>query len=468
MASLSKQDRIEISKKLTGIEFEILAVEQQEALNEQALVDAQNKDEPNKKLVQVRTDLIKPYQDELVFLDGITRSELTEQVMLDSARRLKNNSFFPNDPNVPLPSLPLGVWTYLVPFGRTHAIGKTNFEVYPATGGRTEQDIIDEINAKIAIIESYIIPSRATGQECVAGPGSCSGETPPGSGVDETTCLANGGTWTLGPSVRQPSVQLQGHLTDLKDLVQEWEDMLNDEDAVIPTDDPDSTRQTGNDAAKSDIANAILVIDTWQAVQDFDTTTPLPSDCDDFENMIEDDFEQAKLLPITIQPLKDELTARASYIAIRESDVISSTYLGNVVQDLNTGEITAFEGLYGERMKFINLRLNIISGTLTAIAGLETVGSFSDATKAAAEETGDTLSLVMTATLATASGLDTKFLNIKDGSGFSQGDRVYVVANEQEELSGSIVAVDGNRVELTFKIPKKYTIDNQTRLYKLL
>lgn len=26
--------------------------------------------------------------------------------------------------------------------------------------------------------------------------GSCSGETPPGSGVDETTCLANGGTWT--------------------------------------------------------------------------------------------------------------------------------------------------------------------------------------------------------------------------------------------------------------------------------
>jgi len=28
------------------------------------------------------------------------------------------------------------------------------------------------------------------------GTGSCAGETPPGSGIDETTCLANGGTWT--------------------------------------------------------------------------------------------------------------------------------------------------------------------------------------------------------------------------------------------------------------------------------
>ena len=28
------------------------------------------------------------------------------------------------------------------------------------------------------------------------GVGSCAGETPPGSGIDETTCLANGGVWT--------------------------------------------------------------------------------------------------------------------------------------------------------------------------------------------------------------------------------------------------------------------------------
>lgn len=470
MASFTKEDRIEISKKLTNVPKEVQQAEEQAAVIDVNIVKKEKEDAPTKKLIEERNVYINIYQDELKLLDGITRSELTEQVMVDSVNRVLNNSFFPNDSTTLLPSVPDGVWKNLTPLVKTHAIGKNNFEVFPSTTGRDEQDIISDINAKISTIESYIVPTRATGQECVAS-GSCMGEMPPGSGVDQATCIANGGTWTVGPDIRQPSPEFQGHLTDLKDLVQEWEDILNSQKSIIPfapNPDPNSPRQAGNDAAVADINNAISIIDTWQAVQDFDTTTSLPLDCDDFENMIEDDFEQSKALPITLQTLKDELVARSLYASTRESDLKGNTYLGSVSQDLNTGEITAYNGLYGERMRFIDMRINSAGGSLTTLVGLKNGKNFTNTLKAVSENAGGALSLVMAASLVAAPGLDTKFLNLKDASKFNAGDRVYVVANDQQELSGSIVSKDGNRVELTFNVSKKYTLANQTRLYKLL
>lgn len=470
MASFTKEDRIEISKKLTNVPKEVQQAEEQAAVIDVNIVKKEKEDAPTKKLIEERNVYINIYQDELKLLDGITRSELTEQVMVDSVNRVLNNSFFPNDSTTLLPSVPDGVWKNLTPLVKTHAIGKNNFEVFPSTTGRDEQDIISDINAKISTIESYIVPTRATGQECVAS-GSCMGEMPPGSGVDQATCIANGGTWTVGPDIRQPSPEFQGHLTDLKDLVQEWEDILNSQKSIIPfapNPDPNSPRQAGNDAAVADINNAISIIDTWQAVQDFDTTTSLPLDCDDFEDMIEDDFEQSKALPITLQTLKDELVARSLYASTRESDLKGNTYLGSVSQDLNTGEITAYNGLYGERMRFIDMRINSAGGSLTTLVGLKNGKNFTNTLKAVSENAGGALSLVMAASLVAAPGLDTKFLNLKDASKFNAGDRVYVVANDQQELSGSIVSKDGNRVELTFNVSKKYTLANQTRLYKLL
>lgn len=470
MASFTKEDRIEISKKLTNVPKEVQQAEEQAAVIDVNIVKKEKEDTPTKKLIEERNVYINIYQDELKLLDGITRSELTEQVMVDSVNRVLNNSFFPNDSTTLLPSVPDGVWKNLIPLVKTHAIGKTSFEVFPSTTGRDEQDIISDINAKISTIESYIVPTRATGQECVAS-GSCMDEMPPGSGVDQATCIANGGTWTVGPDIRQPSPEFQGHVTDLKDLVQEWEDILNSQKSIIPfapNPDPNSPRQAGNDAAVADINNTISIIDTWQAVQDFDTTTSLPSNCNTFENMIESNFEQSKALPITLQPLKDELVARSSYASTRESDLKGNTYLGSVSQDLNTGEITAYNGLYGERMRFIDMRINSAGGSLTTLIGLKNGKNFTNTLKAVSENAGESLSLVMAASLVAAPGLNTKFLNLKDASKFNAGDRVYVVANDQQELSGSIVSKDGNRVELTFSVSKKYTLANQTRLYKLL
>lgn len=469
MAVLTKQDRIEVSAKLAGIDSEIA---QSNSVIEQVLIQKtsfQNKDSPNKKFLDSNTELINPYQNELFYLDGIERTELTEQIIEDSVRRVLNNSFFPNDPNTPLPSIADGVWKNYPPFSGTHAIGKNQFEAYPSTGNRTELNIISDIENKIAQIEAVIIATRATGKECNGSAGSCSDP----QYTDQATCELNGETWTPpGSDSYANDPVTQGYLVDLKNLIQEWESFLDNQKNAIPT-DSNSTRSSQNTAAIADIDNAISIIDVWQTVQDFDTTTVLPtgsegSGCSLFGALTEGDFEQAKLQPTTLQPIKDELVARASFISTRLSQLTGSNYLGSITQDLSSGTINSVTGLYGNRFLYIDMRINLVEGTLAKVIGLETAETAQEQSKQAKEIARQGLSGVMYVSKLSAPALGTKFVNVEDASGFSTGDRVYFYADQQQELSGSIVSITNNRIELTFNVPAKYTTDNNSRIYKIL
>ena len=466
--ALIKQDRIELSLKLAGAAEEKSAVDKTIAIVDQAKIRAEAKDSPNKNLLDGRTALINPYQNELKLLDGITRTELTESIVLNSAKRVLGNSFFPNQTSVPLPSIPAGVWLYFVPFSRTHAIGKNNLEAYTATGGRGEQIITAEINAKISLIEAKVIATRATGKKGQT-TGTCAGATPAGSGTTQALCVANGGVWTSGPDAFVADTVTQGLLTDLKTLVQEWEDTLNSEKSIISSmTDTNSTRKTQNLSAISDINNSLVLINNWQAVQDYDTTTALPSTIAAFNALTQSYFQQTKMQPTTLQNLKNELTARSSYVTTRVGQVSGNNYLGSITQDMTTGSITTIQGLYGERMLFINMRINAVGGTLSEVVGFSISKSSQNEIKQSVDLASQGIGLVMKATKAAAPGIDTKYMNFENLSGFSAGDRVYLVADDQEELSGSIEEVTGNRAKLTFPVSKKYTTSNNTRIYKLL
>lgn len=82
------------------------------------------------------------------------------------------------------------------------------------------------------------------------GVGSCSGETPPGSGVDETTCLANGGVWTppgyapgatatekLRAALNPWKAEIQAVIADLceDDGTEEafWQDLIDNIDIIV-------------------------------------------------------------------------------------------------------------------------------------------------------------------------------------------------------------------------------------------
>lgn len=84
------------------------------------------------------------------------------------------------------------------------------------------------------------------------GTGSCSGETPPGSGIDETTCLANGGVWT-------PPAYLPGSTATekLRAALQPWMDEI----ALVQADLCDASENT----FWQDILDNLNTV--WSAIQ---------------------------------------------------------------------------------------------------------------------------------------------------------------------------------------------------------
>lgn len=465
--SLSKQDRIELSLKLSGAKEDIANMDKLAEVFEQAKVKAQQKDSPNKKLLDERTALVNAYQNELVFLDGIVRTQLVEYMIVDSAKRVAGNHFFPNQNNVSLPSVPTGIWTGFSPLSRNYAIGKTHLETYTSTGNRTEQNIIADINAKITLIESKIIASRATGKKGQT-TGTCSGETPAGSGTTQILCTTKGGTWTPGPDIFVNDTDTQQLLTDLKTLVQEWKNILNSQKSIlISISDLNSSRKTQNLNAITNIDDSISVINNWQSIQDYDTTTPLPSTIAAFNALLESYFQQTKMQPTTLQLLKDRLTQRLVFANARK-DQLTTTYLGSITQDMSEGEIYSTTGLYGERMLFLDMRINASGGTLTEVVSFSNSKGAQEKTKKSINIATQGAGLVMKATKASAPGIDTFYMNFEDLSGFAVGDSVYLVADDQEELLGKIQEIIGNRAKLSFSVPKKYTTINNTRIYKIL
>lgn len=449
--ALNKQDRIKISSRLAGIEDEISQADALAEAGDQIIIDAQNADSPNQKLLEERSLLINSYQAEALYLDGNERTELTNSIMEDSAKRLLGNSFFPNDTNSTIPSLSDNIWKSLIPYSKTHAIGRDRLESYVSTGNRTESDVITDISAKIVEIEGKVVANRISSQICEEV------ETDPGP-----------------PPVLEDQYSsdpiIQGLLTDLTTLVQEWEGVLLNQKAVLSAiEDSNSLRSVGNTNAVDDIDIAIFTIDSWQSVQDFDTTTTLPSppNCTNFDSLTESYFDQSKLAPTTLQGIKDEIDDRTTFISNRISD-LTTTYLGSITQDLETGSYSNLTGLYGERMLFIDLRINAATGTLSQVIASQAATEFQGKAKESAENAFLALSLAMKVSRLSASGINTFYIQVVDSTGFYVNDRIYLVADEQKELSGSIEEISGNRIKLTFKVPKKYTTDNLSRIYKVL
>ena len=471
--ALTQAQRIEISKKIVDIPRLNAGLDNIKNSLEIQRVKLENEDNGNKSLMDDVTALINLYQSETAKLDGNVRTELTEQDMIDSANKKKQNFFFPNDNLVPTPSIPDGIWKFLVPFSGSVAIGKTYLEVFPSVDIK-EQDKIDAINAQIAIIEASTAPTRSTGLQCsVDTSGTCTGA----SGNDEATCIANGGTWTPnnGPDSYSPEPTIQQALLDIVSAINDWKSFIQSQKAFIQSVnsiETDATRISENNAAIADIDNTIAVIDSWLLYDDWDTSTSLPSGsngtaCALFDAMVSGDFVSSKLRDIELQEIKDEITARVTFVSTRTNQLLG--YLGSVGQDLSTGDLNSSgSGLYDKRFQIINLRLNLLGGSLNKKNSTENGKNAQDAIKAANDNALALYSGVMKVSPLKAPASNTGTIHVGDGSLFNIGDSIYLVADDQIELSGTILNISGNTVFLDFNVPEKYTHNNNARLYKIL
>jgi len=471
--ALSKEDRISISKQIIGIPQANANADNTIAQIEGAKVAAEEADASNKSLMDNATVLVDPYQTELTLLDGNVRSNLTEQMIIDSANHVFQSFFFPNDPATLLPSVPDGAWKSFPPFAGSAAIGKEYTETYPTTA--KEQDKIDVITPIIASLDANNTETQiTTGQECIEGDldaGTCAGDTPPGA-TDEATCLLNGGTWTSIPTDDEiiPKADTHSDIASLKSAIADFETHLNSEKtALLIADgiDENAGRNTTNGNALTSLDAMLTVITDWNLLPDF-YTGHTATDCPEFLALDPSTFPPTKLASAEFTILKNEITTRTSYQSVRLAELVSATYLGSIQQDLATGAIVAADGFYGNRFRVIDMRINLMAGSLTKVLGLTSAQDSQGETKDSNASAEALLTSVVSASGLRAPASGTPTIHVLDGSLFSIGDVAYVIAESQEEIPVNIANIQDNTVFLDVNIPKKYRETEGARLYKVL
>lgn len=455
---MTKDDRTAFSLKIVSADAEAAGLDAAKAslLTQQATI--QKLDTANKNLFDPSNALANAYQGELAQLSGIVRSTIVEQDILDAAAKKIRNHFFPNDTTAVVPSLSglNNVWPRVQPFALTYGIGKNYVEVYPGTTA-TEASVISPITTLITSAGAFLDIENTSGEH-VATSGTCS---LPGF-TDQATCVLNSGIWTAGPSsiVTYPAVVTLK--TNLITAVNALKTFLTAEVALIPT--TDTANQAQNQAAINNINSVILAaLNAWLAQPDFN---PVPGSVSptQFPTYDPNLLAPTKLHSSQLATLQAALNARLAFITTRISQI--GTVLGNIVQDVSTGNITSQTGIYGKRYGFLLLRLNALGGSLTQLNSLQTASGAQDSIKVNTLATKATYQTILPTSSLKSNASNSAMIHLIDTSFIAVGDTVYVYAEGQDELLRGVKAIAGDLVTLNDVIPAKYTTSIKARLYK--
>lgn len=455
---MNKDDRIAFSLKIVNADAEIKGLDTAKASLVVQQTAIQRLDSANKNLFDPVNVLVNAYQAELAALDGIVRSTIVEQDIQDSAAKKLQNHFFPNDLSVTVPSLvPFkNVWPRTQPFALTYGIGKNYTEVYPGSQQK-EGDLIQAILTLITQASTYLDIENTSGQHVTTTGGSCSLS----QYTTQSTCTANGGTWTPGTQTIDTYADVVTLKNNMVTAVNNLKTFLTNELALIPQ---DPAQQANNDAARNYINNTILPsLNAWLANPDFNPVpgTVTPPNFNSYNPAL---LAPAKLYSGQLSILQSALNGRLSFITTRISQI--AAVLGTIVQDVNTGAVTSKSGLYGRRYGFLALRLDALGGSLTQLASLATASGAQDSIKANIISTKATYMDILPTSKMKANGAGTNVIHVVDPSFIAAGDTIYVYAENQDELVRGVKSVQGDMVTLSDVVPAKYTTSSGARVYK--
>lgn len=432
---LTSDQRVQISRKMIEIPEENKAIDGTISLINAEAVRLESLDNGNKFFYDQKNLLVNSYQPEISYLNGTGRTEIDETLLNQAASMEVGNVLFPNDLNQTPPSL-TGVWTLMSPFLLGYGLGKTKAEVY--TSVTNELSLTADINAQIAIIEGFTDIIRATGQSCTVA------MSPPDTIADDPA--------------------MQAASTAILDAVNGLITVLTNMQASIYLADPDSVRAAANSTASINITTFLNELNSWLAYPTF-TAYPGGNTCPIFNGYPANTLPDTKYKDTVFQILKDALTDRLPIFTSRLSQV--STWLGGFSQNLTTGEISGVSGFYGDRARFLILRMHRLTGSLQKVKGLEGAVAVNEEFKNANVNTGTTYDTVMFVSKFIAPGNKTTKISVANAN-FSVGQTVYVCSNSQPEIEMIVRSVNGSQVELSRPIPSTYRENEGARIYRLL
>lgn len=439
---MQKAERILFSKRIVMADLEVAAIEQSKNSILQQKQEYIKVDNANKNLLTPVNNLIDIYHNELGRYTGIFRLSLTEPIIQNAASLNVGNELFPNDINSTPPSiLPKKTWVHVKPFALNRLVGKQYLETYPATDLNAEIHKINDAISTISTITAEPLINRVTGQKCVT--------TMPGP------------TYTI-----QTYAGMHTWLNGLKNVVTHLQSYVATTVSAIHTSDTDPTRAAQASAAVSNANTFLAALSTWMAYPDFNTSHGQTT-CPGFNSYNPALLGNTKLQLTPLNVLTAALNNRLTFLNTTRVPQIDG-YLGSLSQDMNTGEVTG-SGFYLQRYNFLLLRLNRLGGSLFKVKGSDTAINAQIGLQSAAQNDKNTYSTLLRVTTLTAPSNGTNAVVIKDSSGFSVGDSVYLVSDSQDELFAKITAIEpNNRLRLSIDIPPTYFPAEMARIYKVI
>lgn len=458
---MPKDDRIAFSLKIVSADAEIKGLETAKAALQGEITKLEKLDGANKNLFDPVNTLINGYQAELEKISGTQRTVITEQLILDSGARKIQNVFFPNDMSVTVPSLAAtkNVWPQTKPFALGYGVGKNYSEAYLGTVTK-EADLINAILTLISSASAHTEIQKISGQQCVT-TGTCS--IP--QHTTQSACTTGGGVWTPGPESIQTYAAVQTLKTNLVTAVNNLFSFLTTEAGTIVSNDPDAAKQAENDTALANINSTIKpALTTWLGYADFQTVPLSVTTCTAFNSYNLSLLGNTKLRAAMLTALQTALNNRLTFLTTRQTQI--NVNLGNITQDVNTGELTSSTGLYGKRYGFLLLRLNAMGGSLSQLTSMRGATGAQDSIKANILATKATYNGILPTTMLKANASGSAVIHVVDATGIAPGDKVYIVAENQEELMRAVKSVNGTMLTLNDVVPAKYRTSEKARLYK--
>lgn len=482
--ALTQPQRIQISGEMVDLPLKV-----QSALDTQAQIvdvktDLQNKDNSLKIFFDKYNDMANAYQTEHRWINGTTYSVIINSELEDAAQKKPGNKFFATD----------GSWLNFQP--KKH-ISSEGLPTSISAGHETEIFTKSIQTGGLTALLNFLLNGQTSGvvndtlaAAYVPGTGTMT-VTTGGQTVGNLIILEGGGfsglfkvdaavgplltvTEVFAPNGTLPmttttvkenitaftnterntlvSTLYQNVLTLLTNAiissVLSWETVLDNQMTQLNLNtDSRSPQATEITTTKADITNAKNIIDAWQALPNTGVT-----------------LLDSKFVNVNITPIQSEVTARTSFNTTRNTQI--TTALGSISQ-AGDGSFTG-TGVYFLRFTQINLRINLVGGPLTeyyeknlAVSALSEIANTAVSTSA-------TYNTELRMEPLTANATGTNIVSVASITGLAVSNSIFIVADSLSELSGTITAINGLNITVSFVVPNTYTKALRARLYKQL